>query len=108
MHNLYKTGDADAPSAIKDRNGEVVLDLCKRCGQGEGELGPTCSGITNEQISALWRKACGPGSHLLADADTMHLCSVALNYSDDFTRAEQHAARARCAEILNARAKEGR
>ena len=37
-HNLYKTGDGDAPDAIKDRNGEVVLDLCRVCNRGEAEL----------------------------------------------------------------------
>ena len=37
-HKLYKTGDADAPDAIKDRNGEVVLRLCRSCGKGEAEL----------------------------------------------------------------------
>ncbi|WP_312388111.1 hypothetical protein [Stutzerimonas nitrititolerans] len=41
-HDLYRTGDEMAPDAIKDRNGEVVLDLCKRCGQGEAELAATC------------------------------------------------------------------
>lgn len=37
-HILYKTGDADAPNSIKDRNGEVVLDLCRLCGRAETEL----------------------------------------------------------------------
>jgi len=41
-HHLYQTGDADAPDAIKDRNGEVVLGLCRRCGMGEAELGEFC------------------------------------------------------------------
>ncbi len=42
-HDLYKTGDADAPEVIKDRNGEVVLDLCRRCGRGEIELSEPCT-----------------------------------------------------------------
>lgn len=41
-HTLYKTGDADAPPQIKDRNGEVVLDLCRVCGKGEAELDQPC------------------------------------------------------------------
>lgn len=41
-HQLYKTGDADAPMAIKDRNGEVTLDCCRICGKGEIELTEPC------------------------------------------------------------------
>lgn len=41
-HVLYKTGDPDAPDAIKDRNGEVVLDLCRLCGQTESTLEEDC------------------------------------------------------------------
>jgi len=39
-HDLYKTGDADAPESIRDRNGEVALALCRRCGKGERDLDP--------------------------------------------------------------------
>lgn len=44
IHVLYKTGDADAPSAILDRNGEVVLSCCRHCGRAEIELDehPSC------------------------------------------------------------------
>lgn len=38
QHVLYETGDKDAPDVIKDRNGEVVLSLCRNCGRGEAEL----------------------------------------------------------------------
>jgi hypothetical protein len=41
-HDLYKTGDYDAPEVIKDDNGEVVLGLCRRCGRGEVELEEPC------------------------------------------------------------------
>lgn len=41
-HDLFKTGDADAPDCIKDRNGEVVLGLCRVCGKGEVELPAPC------------------------------------------------------------------
>lgn len=41
-HDFYKTGDRDAPEQIKDRNGAVVLQCCRRCGQAEIELEPDC------------------------------------------------------------------
>lgn len=41
-HDLYKTGDLDAPDSIKDRNGEVALGMCKACGRGEIELVEPC------------------------------------------------------------------
>lgn len=37
-HELFRTGDEDAPSVIRDRNAEVVLDLCRYCGKGESQL----------------------------------------------------------------------
>ena len=42
-HDLYETGDAKAPASILDRNGEVALGLCKRCGKGESELTEPCA-----------------------------------------------------------------
>lgn len=41
-HILYETSDVDAPSVIKDRNGEVVLALCKVCNKAEIELDGPC------------------------------------------------------------------
>ena len=41
-HDLYKTGDLDAPDSIKDSNGEVALGLCRKCGRGEVELEEPC------------------------------------------------------------------
>lgn len=43
-HDLYKTGDKDAPDQIKDGNGEVALGCCRRCGEGEGTLAASCPG----------------------------------------------------------------
>lgn len=43
-HKLYETADNDRPKEICDRNGEVVLGLCKVCGQAEVELQDTCPG----------------------------------------------------------------
>lgn len=37
-HELYVTGDKDAPPQILDRNGEVALDCCRKCGKAEYEL----------------------------------------------------------------------
>lgn len=37
-HDLWKTRDIGKPQAILDRNGEVVLALCKRCGKAESDL----------------------------------------------------------------------
>lgn len=37
-HILYEQGDKDAPRAICDSNGDVVLSLCRICGAGEYEL----------------------------------------------------------------------
>ena len=41
-HVLWKTGEVGVPSAILDRNGEVVLGLCKICGKGECDLVEPC------------------------------------------------------------------
>ena len=41
-HDLYETGDADAPDVIKDRNGAVMLGLCRRCNRAEIELSSPC------------------------------------------------------------------
>ena len=41
-HVLYQDGDADIPDQIKDRNGSVVLALCRICGKGEIELKQPC------------------------------------------------------------------
>lgn len=43
-HDLYKTGDDDVPTSIMDRNGEVVLKMCRRCGLAENELDDCCHG----------------------------------------------------------------
>lgn len=40
-HRVWKNTDSDsynAPEAIKDRNGDIVLGLCRDCGAGECEL----------------------------------------------------------------------
>lgn len=42
-HDLYETNDPDRPDVICDRNGEVVLGLCKKCGRAEIELAEPCT-----------------------------------------------------------------
>lgn len=37
-HALYEDGDADIPKGILDRNGQVVLAMCKKCHKAEIEL----------------------------------------------------------------------
>lgn len=49
MHDLYETGDPDAPDCVRDRNGDVVLELCRRCGRGEVELSEPCSTLRKER-----------------------------------------------------------
>lgn len=44
-HVLYVTKDPEAPDAIRDANGEVVLGQCKACGRAEAQLEEApCSG----------------------------------------------------------------
>lgn len=55
-HTLFKTGDSNAPEGIKDRNGEVVLSMCKVCGKAESELDQPCIKIklyTEEEVADL-------------------------------------------------------
>lgn len=78
----------------------------------------TAENITREQIQKLWQSSQGTGnSHVDADADTMHTCTVALAEHHvqcgavmcstlcvaDFDAEGTWSARARCAEILNHR-----
>jgi hypothetical protein len=45
-HDMWKDGDEGVPPAILDSNGQVCLDVCKRCGKAEIELieNPVCAG----------------------------------------------------------------
>jgi hypothetical protein len=56
IHQLYETGDHDAPSAILDRNGEVVLSLCKVCGGAEGAMPTNCPGeiLNGQQLDDIY------------------------------------------------------
>lgn len=37
-HDLWKTGEEGIPPSITDRNGVVILGLCKACGKAKAEL----------------------------------------------------------------------
>lgn len=41
-HLFFEKDDAGVPKAILDRNGDVVLGMCKACGQAEGDLEDAC------------------------------------------------------------------
>ncbi len=59
-HVYFQTGDADAPDYIKDRNGEVVLGMCKLCRKAENEIGDICEAAppaTREELIGLLREA---------------------------------------------------
>lgn len=47
-HVLFAQGDLDAPDSIKDRNGDIVLDLCRICGKAEIELDAPCTANTSD------------------------------------------------------------
>lgn len=57
-HRLYETEDKDAPEQIKDRNGDVCLGQCRRCGRAEIQLTetPECDGF---KLGTLMRKKKG-------------------------------------------------
>lgn len=50
-HDLFKNGDEDAPRQILDMNGDVVLAMCRRCGQAESELAKWCPVIPEPEIA---------------------------------------------------------
>jgi hypothetical protein len=53
IHQLFETGDPDAPKSILDSNGEVALGLCKICGKGEIELKEPCVPIESKDSYLL-------------------------------------------------------
>lgn len=65
----------------------------------------TADTITNAQIDGLWRETVHHANFRDVDPDLAHACTVAVNYYCDFSPEEQRAARARCADVLNRRAR---
>ena len=51
-HDLYTDRDKDRPEIICDRNGQVVLGLCKRCGKAEAQLDEPCIAVARVVISS--------------------------------------------------------
>lgn len=55
VHDCYTNYDEWRPAAICDRNGQVVLAQCKRCGKAEAELiGAECTPIAQCTRSDQW------------------------------------------------------
>lgn len=52
-HRLYEKGDAGVPAVIEDRNGDIVLGLCKDCGKGECELTDPCTVARDESVDGV-------------------------------------------------------
>lgn len=75
-HELFQTGDIGCPEQALDRNGEVVLGVCKNCGRVESELAEPCD---NRTLTNLLR---AENAKLKAQRDflieIMHLVSEAL------------------------------
>lgn len=61
-HQLWEKGDAGLPTVLTDRNGDVVLGMCRVCGQAEGDLADVCparpadpfAGIDPTVVALLW------------------------------------------------------
>lgn len=41
-HTLWERGDPGLPAGLADRNGDVVLAMCRICGQVEADLEDSC------------------------------------------------------------------
>lgn len=50
-HDLYKPGDLGIPDNIRDRNGDITLGLCKRCGRAEIDLDKPC--LTMDELEPI-------------------------------------------------------
>jgi hypothetical protein len=73
-HNLYKSSDMNVPEAIKDRNGEIVLKLCKDCGRAEAELSVPCDKRNVIESVIDFAESC---TSLLGDVSgNIHWCTV--------------------------------
>lgn len=63
-HDLYKDGDHSIPKEILDRNGQVVLGLCKICDAAEVELEDPCIPESSETIARWAESTFGPATAL--------------------------------------------
>ena len=58
-HVLFKSGDAGIPNGAKDSNGEIVLAVCKVCGEYEAGLDKPC--IREYRMLVLYHANCADG-----------------------------------------------
>lgn len=79
-HEFYKTGDANAPSVIKDGRGEVVLQMCKHCRMAEGEIKDD-----NEDCPALIKNKMKKAHDILREAALTYEERNAV-YGDNYIR----------------------
>lgn len=52
-HVLYKSAAEGAPPGILDRNGAVVLNMCRHCGKTESELIDPCEKVPKEMTQKM-------------------------------------------------------
>lgn len=57
-HIFYEDKDLDKPDQILDRNGEVVLALCKKCGCCEGAMTTDCpeQQLSTDDLDYIYQK----------------------------------------------------
>lgn len=74
-HQLWAKGDPGLPTVLTDRNGDVVLGMCRVCGQAEAELEDTCPGyewpegaraLAGEIAAAVFADESGEGCDISA------------------------------------------
>lgn len=85
-HDFYRNGDDGIPSGILDIHDDVVLSLCKVCGQAEGELTPSCPGAPAEKPSV--KAARQRKERKKPVAITMGCVAAILGVSKTMTRAQ--------------------
>ena len=70
-HQLWAKGEPGLPEAVTDRNGDVVLGMCRVCGQAEAELEDACPGYKwpEGSVALLW-SAFGLGKWVTVDSST--------------------------------------
>lgn len=52
-HVLWKSKAEDPPPGILDRNGAVVVDMCRHCGKTESELIDPCDKVPREMTQKM-------------------------------------------------------
>lgn len=76
-HDCYTNNDADRPDSICDRNGEVVLGLCKICNRAEAELSEPC-----EKPIMIYPATFTPTLQLILG----HMCFQLARYADTYRK----------------------